>query len=144
MRKTLKIIIMIIIMIILFDFEIQTDHLILARRPDLVLNNNNNKKEKKKKEKKRMSRFCWNHRAKIKKKKKDRQILGHSQRTKNPWNMRVAVIPIVVGGLGTVPKGLERGLRLLEIVERIETIQTIALLKSAWILRKVLETWGDL
>ena len=34
----------------LWDFEIQTDHLISARRPDLVIVNK--KKEKKKKEKK--------------------------------------------------------------------------------------------
>ena len=31
---------------ILWDFEIQTDHLISARRPDLVIVNNNKKKEK--------------------------------------------------------------------------------------------------
>ena len=29
---------------------------------------------------------------------------------KNQWNMQVAMITIVVGALGTVPKWLERGL----------------------------------
>ena len=36
----------------------------------------------------------------------------------------MTVIPIVIRALGTVPKGLERGLELLEIRERIKTIQT--------------------
>ena len=34
---------------ILLDFEIQTDHLISARRPDLVIANNKKKKKKRKK-----------------------------------------------------------------------------------------------
>ena len=45
------------------------------------------------------------------------------------WNMRVTVIPVVVGALGTVLKSLERGLEVLEIRGRIETIQTTALLR---------------
>ena len=49
-------------------------------------------------------------------------------------------IPIVIGALGMVPKGLERSLEELEIRGRIETIQTTALLRSARILRRVLET----
>ena len=56
------------------------------------------------------------------------------------WNMKLKVIPIVIGALGTVPKGLERGLENLEIRGRIETIQTIALLKSARIPRRILKT----
>ena len=36
------------------DFEIQTDHLILARRPDLIIIN----KKKKRKKKKRKKRTC--------------------------------------------------------------------------------------
>ena len=31
---------------LLLDFNIQTDHLISARRPDLIIINNNNKKKK--------------------------------------------------------------------------------------------------
>ena len=50
--------------------------------------------------------------------------------------MKVTVILIVIGTLGTVTKGLVKGLEDLEIRE---TIQTTALLRSARILRKVLE-----
>ena len=45
---------------------------------------------------------------------------------------------------GTVTKGLLRGLEDLEVGDQVETIQTTALLKMARILRRVLETWGDL
>ena len=60
------------------------------------------------------------------------------------WNMKVTIIPIVIGAFGTVTKGLLKGLEDLEVGDRVETIQTAALLKTARILRRVLETWGDL
>ena len=49
-------------------------------------------------------------------------------------------IPIIIGVLGTVIKGLIKELEDLEIKGRGETIQTTALLRSAKILRRVLET----
>ena len=55
--------------------------------------------------------------------------------------MKVMVIPIVIGALVTVTKGLVKGLEDLEIRGQVETIQTRALLKSAAILRRILETW---
>ena len=59
-------------------------------------------------------------------------------------NVRVTMIQIVIGSLGTVPKSSERRLNELEIGWRIEIILTRSLLRSARILRRVLETWGDL
>ena len=59
--------------------------------------------------------------------------------------MKVTIVPIVIGALGTVTKGLLKGLEDMEIGSgRVETIQTTALLRTARILRRVLETWGDL
>ena len=58
--------------------------------------------------------------------------------------MKVTIIPIVIGAFGTVTKGLFKGLEDLEVGGRVETIQTTALLKTARMLRRVLETWGDL
>ena len=52
----------------------------------------------------------------------------------------MTVIPIVIGALGTVTKGLVKGPEGLKIKGRVETIQTPAFLRSARILRKVLET----
>ena len=51
----------------------------------------------------------------------------------------MTVVPIVFGALGMVFKDLERGLEELEIRGRTNIIQTIALLRYASILRKVLE-----
>ena len=59
---------------------------------------------------------------------------------KKLWNMKVTVIPIVIDALCTVTKGLIQGVEDLEIRERMKTIQTTALLRSARILRRVLET----
>ena len=53
-------------------------------------------------------------------------------------------MPIVIGAFGTVTKELLKGLEDLEVGGRVETIQTTALLKTARILRRVLETWGVL
>ena len=54
--------------------------------------------------------------------------------------MKVTVIPVVIGALRTIPKGLVKGLKNLEIRGRVETIQTTVLLRSVRILRRVLET----
>ena len=54
------------------------------------------------------------------------------------------ILPIVIGGLGTVTEGAVKGLKDFEIRGRVETIQTTALLRTARLLRRVVETWGDL
>ena len=59
---------------------------------------------------------------------------------KKLWNMMVTIIPIVIGAFGTVIKGLLKELGDLEIGSQEENIQTTALLRSARILRRVLET----
>ena len=56
------------------------------------------------------------------------------------WNIKVTFIPIVVGSLGTIPIGLVNGLEDLEIKGQVESIQSTVLLRSARILRRVLET----
>ena len=57
--------------------------------------------------------------------------------------MKVTIVPIVIGALGTITKGLLKGFEDLKVVRRVETIQTTALLRTARILRWVLVTWGD-
>ena len=80
------------------------------------------------------SRFCRFSRlhSKNKIKWKDAQMLGPCQKTKKKkkqlLNMKMTVIPIVVGILGTVPKKIGWGLEKLDIGWRIETMQTSALL----------------
>ena len=58
--------------------------------------------------------------------------------------MKVTIVPIVIGASGTITKGLLKGLEDLKVGGRVKTIQTTALLWTARILRRVLETWGDL
>ena len=58
--------------------------------------------------------------------------------------MKVTIVPIVIGAFGTITKGLLKGLEDLEFGRRVETIQMTALLGTARIQRKVMETWGDL
>ena len=49
--------------------------------------------------------------------------------------MKVTIVPIVIGVLGTITKGLLKGMEDLEVGGRVETIQTTALLRTDRILR---------
>ena len=71
--------------------------------------------------------------------KKDK-YLNLARELKKLWNMKVTIVPTVIGALGTVTKGLLKGREDLEVGRRVETIQTTALLRTARILRQVLET----
>ena len=89
------------------------------------------------------SRLCclsW----RLKKSENKDKYMDLARELKKLWNMKVMIIPIVIGDLGTVTKGLVQGLEDLEIMGRVETVQTTALLRSASILRRVLETCGNL
>ena len=84
------------------------------------------------------------HRIKLKESEKRDKYLDLARELKKLWNMKVTIIPIVIGAFGTVTKGLLKDLDDLEVGGREETIQTTALLKTARILRRVLESLGDL
>ena len=91
---------------LLWDFNIQTDHLILARRP----------------EKKRTCKIVdfavpADHRIKLKKCEKKDKYLDLARELKKLWNMQVTIIPIVIGPFGTVTKALRKGLEDLEVGE---------------------------
>ena len=126
---------------LLWDFDIETDQLISARRPDLIIINN--KKEKK------ISKIVdftvpADHRIKLKEYEKRDKFIDLAREMKNLWNMKVTIIPIVIGAFGTVTKELLKGLEDLEVGGQVETLQTTALFKTARILGRVLETRGDL
>ena len=83
---------------IFWDFEMQTDHSVLTRRPDLVVVN-----KKKKKKKRRLnlvtSRVCCpgGPQSKNQRKQKQCQLQASKQRTeKKLWNMKVTVVLVVV------------------------------------------------
>ena len=100
---------------------------------------------KKKKEKKRTCKIVdfavpADYRIKLKECEKKDKYFDLVRELKKLWNMLVTIIPIVIGAFGTVTKGLLKGLEDLEIGGRVETIQTTALLRTARILRRVLDT----
>ena len=84
------------------------------------------------------------HRVKVKEGKKLDKYLDFARELKKLLNMKVTVIPIVVGDFGMVPKSLEEKLVEQEVRGRIETIQIPVLWRKPRILRRVLETYGNL
>ena len=78
---------------ILLDFEIQTDQLISARRPDLVIINNNKKKKRRKKKTYRIVDFAVpvDYRVKLKESEKKNKYLDLARELKKKqlWNMKV-------------------------------------------------------
>ena len=80
-----------------WDFDIQTDHLISARRPDLIIITPH------------QMRICKivdfavpaDHRIKLKECEKKDKYLDFARELKKLWNMTVTIIPIVIGAFGT-------------------------------------------
>ena len=105
---------------LLWDFDVQTVHLIPARRPDLIII----------KKKKKMKRNCKtvdftvpaDHRINLKECEKKDRYLDLARELKKFWNMKVTIVPIVTGAFGTINKGLLKGLEDLEVGGRVETI----------------------
>ena len=86
-----------------WDFDVQTDHLISARRQDLIINPYPKKK-----------RICKildfaataGHRIKLKECEKKDKYLDLAGNWKKLWNMKVTIIQIVIDAFGTITKGL--------------------------------------
>ena len=113
---------------LLWDFNIQTDQLIPARRPDLIIIN----------KRKRISKIVnfavpADHRVNQKESEKKDKYLARE--LKKLWNMKVTIVPTVIGAFGTITKGLLKGLEDMEVGRWVETIQKTALLRTARILR---------
>ena len=51
----------------------------------------------------------------------------------------MTIIPVVTGAFGNITKGLLKGLEELEVGGRVKIVQTTALLRTARVLRRVLE-----
>ena len=97
---------------ILWGFSIQTDHVVETRRPDLVVVDKKDKIEK-------------------------YQELGRE--LQKIWNIKVKIIPLVVGSLGVIPKQFRNRLKQIGITAGTAQVQKTVLLGTARILRKVLE-----
>ena len=80
------------------------------------------------------------HRIKLKGCEKKDKYIDLARELKKLWDKKVTIIQFVIGAFGTVTKGLLRGMEDLEVGGRGETIQPTTLLRTARILRRVLET----
>ena len=122
---------------ILWDFSIQTDHVIEARRPDLVLVD---KKERSCK----IIDFAVPRDSRIEEKEKDKiekyQDLGRE--LQKIWNVKAKIIPLVVGSLGAIPKQFGNRMKQIDITVGTAQVRKTVLLGTARILRKVLEIYG--
>ena len=94
----------------MWDFSIQTDHVIEARRPDLVVVD---KKERSCK----IIDFEVSGDSRIEEKEKDKiekyQDLGRE--LQNIWNVKMKIIPLVVGSLGAIPRQFGNRLKQIDI-----------------------------
>ena len=84
--------------------------------------------------------FPADQRINLKESKKKDKYFDFARELKKLWNVKVTIVPIVIGAFSTITKGLLKGLEDLEVGGRVKTIQTTALLRTVRILRRVLET----
>ena len=119
---------------ILWDFTIQTDHVIEARRPDIVIIDQTKYGCK-------IIYFACPFDSRIEERKKDKKKSYNDlkRELKKIWDMPVKVIPVVVGALGATPKKLKQRLSDIGIETRIVELQKTTILYSARILQNVLE-----
>ena len=75
-------------------------------------------------------------RVKIKESEKKDNYQDLAWERKNQWNMKVMVIPVVIGAMGTITKGSLQEQEDLEIRGRVSTIQFTTILRSARVLKK--------
>ena len=80
------------------------------------------------------------HRINLKESEKKDKYPDLARELKKLWKMKVTIVPIVIGALGAITKGLLKGVKDLEGGGQVDTFQTTALLRTARILRRVLET----
>ena len=119
---------------ILWDFSIQTDHVIEARRPDLVVVD---KKEKSCK----IIDFAVPGDSRIEEKEKDKieKYQDLERELQKTWNIKLKIIPLVVGSLGAIPKQFGNRLKQIGITVGTAQVQKAVLLGTARIVRKILE-----
>ena len=119
---------------ILWDFNIQTDHVIEHRRPDVVVLDKH-------------ENMCHlidiavpgDSRVASKENEKVQKYQDLARELPKLWQVKVKVVPVVVGALGTILKALEKHLKEIGTSVRVELLQKAALLGTARILRKTLE-----
>ena len=116
------------------DFSIQTDHVMEAQRPNLVVVD-------KKMITCKVIDFAVSGDSRIVEKEKEKIEKYQDLRIElqKIWNVRMKIIPLVVDSLGAIPKQFGNRLKETGITAEIGQVQKIVLLGTATILRMVLE-----
>ena len=120
---------------ILWDFTLQTDHIITGyKRPDMIFIN-------KKHHECQIIDFAipYNTRVDDKEVEKNEKYLDLARKRKKVWNMKVIVVPLVAGALGTPAKEQEKRLKTIDIEIKITELQKTVLIHTSRILQKVIE-----
>ena len=121
---------------ILWDFNIQTDHYIEHRRPDILVFEKD-------------SRRCFiidiaspgDKRVVEKEQEKIEHYSDLKRELKKIWKCsHIEIVPIIVGALGIVSKNLEGWMKKISLKSSTAQLQKATLLGTARILRKTLET----
>ena len=118
----------------MWDFSIQTGHVIEARRPDLVVVD-------KKETSYKVIDFAVPGDSRIEEKEKDKieQYQDLGRELQKIWNVKVKIIPLLVGSLGAIPKQFGSRSKQIGITAGTAQVQKTILLGTARILRELLE-----
>ena len=118
----------------MWDFIIQTDDVIEARRPDLVVVDKEERSCK-------IIDFAVPGDSRIEEKEKGKmeKYQDFGRKLQKICNVKVKIIPLVVGSLGAIPKQFGNILKQIGITVGTAQVQKTVLLGTARILRKVLE-----
>ena len=119
---------------ILWDFMVQTDARIPARRPDVIVINKENKQCQ-------IIDFAVPFDTRIRDKEAEKVLKYQdlAREVSKLWKVKAQVIPVVIGALGSMPETLDDWLKKIGIETKKNEIQKSVILGSAQILRKVLE-----
>ena len=83
----------------------------------------------------------WDKRTELKEQENVDNYSELRREVKKIWNLsQVVVVPVVIGALGVTSKRLKDWLEKLDVNSSIELLQKAALLRTAKIVRQVLET----
>ena len=121
---------------VLWDMNIQTDKVIAANKPDIVVF------EKLKRKCVIVDVACpFDTRLDGKAKEKIEKYQDLKRELQRIWQCQdITIVPIIIGALGTIDMQFEKWIKKLEINTDLKTLQKACLLGTARILRKVLDT----
>ena len=116
----------------MWDFSIQTDHVIEAQRLDLVVVN-------KKRKTRKIINFAVPRDSRIDEKEKEKieKYQGLRRELHKIWNVMLKIIPLVAGSLGAIHKYFGNRLKETGVTSEIVQVQKIVLLRTARVLRNL-------